>query len=264
MKILMVGDVVAAPGREYIYNNLRRIKTKYNIDYCILNAENAAQTNGITADIANSLLDSGADVLTMGNHTFANKEIDAVLSDIKRVIRPVNYPPETLGEGYFIDDLGFVRIAVINALGRINMDPIDCPFHAVEKLLKEISEKADIIIVDFHAEATSEKLAFGNFFDGKVNIVAGTHTHVQTADLQILPGGTAYITDLGMTGVRDSVLGVKKDIIMNMYYTRRRFRFDKADGRVWFSAAVFDIDHKTKKVNGLERLYFDGGKIDAQ
>ncbi len=263
MRILMVGDVVASPGREYIYNNLRKIKKKYNIDYCILNAENAAQTNGITVDIANSLLDSGADVLTLGNHTFANKEIDAVLSDNKRVIRPINYPPETLGEGYFIDDLGFCRIAVINALGRINMEPVDCPFHATEKVLKEIEGKADIIFADFHAETTSEKLAFGNYFDGKINIVAGTHTHVQTADLMVLPGGTGYITDVGMTGVLDSILGVKKEIITEMYYTRRRFRFDKAEGDVWFSGAVFDIDLKTKKIEGLERLYFDGGKLDA-
>ena len=260
----MVGDVVASPGREYVYNNLRRIKKKYNIDYCVLNAENAAQTNGITVDIANSLLDSGADVLTLGNHTFSNKEIDAVLSDIKRVIRPINYPSETLGEGYFIDDLGFVRIAVINALGRINMEPVDCPFRAVEKVLKEIEGQYDISVIDFHTETTSEKLAFGNYFDGKVNIVAGTHTHVQTVDLQVLPKGTGYITDLGMTGVKDSVLGVKKEIITQLYLTRRKFRFDKAEGDVWFSGAVFDIDEKTKKINSLERLYFDGGKIDAQ
>ena len=263
MKILMVGDVVASCGREFVYNNLRKIRKKYNIDYCIVNAENAAQTNGITVDIANSLLDSGADVLTLGNHTFSNKEIDTVLTDIPRVIRPINYPPETYGEGYFIDDLGFARIVVINALGRINMEPVDCPFRAVEKLLKNIEGKYDISIIDFHTETTSEKLAFGNYFDGKVNIVAGTHTHVQTADLQILPGGTAYITDLGMTGVRDSVLGVRKDIIMNMYYTRRKFRFDKAEGDVWFSGAVFDIDVASGKINGLERLYFDGGKLDA-
>lgn len=259
----MVGDVVASSGREYIYNNLRKIKKKYNIDYCILNAENVAQTNGITVEIANNLLDSGADVLTLGNHTFSNREIDAVLSDIPRVIRPINYPSETVGEGYFIDDLGNVRIAVINAMGRVNMEPLDCPFRTTEKLLKEIKDKADIIVVDFHAEATSEKLAFGNYFDGKINIIAGTHTHVQTVDLMELPGGSAYITDLGMTGVRDSVLGVKKEIITEMYLTRRKYRFDKAEGDVWFSGAVFDIDEKSKKVVSLERLYFDGGKLNA-
>ena len=261
MKILMVGDVVASPGREYLYNNLRKIKKKYEADYCIVNAENAAQTNGITVDIADNLLECGADVLTMGNHTFANKEAMTVLEDNKRVIRPLNYPPETVGEGYFIDDLGYTRIAVINAMGRMNMEPIDCPFHTVERLLKELEGKADLFVVDFHAETTSEKLAFANFFDGKVNIVAGTHTHVQTVDLQVLPNGTAYITDLGMTGVRDSVLGVKKEIIMDLYYTRRRFRFDKAEGEVWFSGVLFDIDHKTGKVNSLERIYESGGSL---
>jgi len=264
MRILMVGDVVASPGREFVYNNLGRIKKKYSIDYCIVNAENAAQTNGITKDIANTLLETGADVLTLGNHTFANKEGIEVLEDNKRVIRPLNYPPETVGEGYFIDDLGYARVAVINAMGRVNMEPLDCPFHTVEKLLKEIEGKADLYIVDFHAETTSEKLAFGNYFDGKINVVAGTHTHVQTVDLQVLPGGTAYITDLGMTGVRDSVLGVRKDIIIDMFYTRRRFRFDKAEGVVWFSGAVFDIDHKTGKINSLERIYCDGREIYAE
>lgn len=264
MRILMVGDVVASCGREFVYNNLRKIKKKYNIDYCILNGENAAQTNGITKEIAENILDSGADVITMGNHTFANREAEAILEDNKRVIRPVNYPPETQGEGYFIEDLGYTRIAVINAQGRINMDALDCPFRAVEKILKNIEGKADLFVVDFHAEATSEKLAFGNYFDGKVNIVAGTHTHVQTVDLQVLPKGTGYITDLGMTGVRDSVLGVKKEIIMDMYYTRKRFRFDKAEGDVWFSGAVFDIDHKTGKINSLERIYLDGRLVNAE
>ncbi len=264
MRILMVGDVVASCGREFVYNNLRKIKKKYNIDYCILNGENAAQTNGITKEIAENLLDSGADVITMGNHTFANKEAEAILDDNKRVIRPVNFPPETQGEGYFVEDLGYTRIAVINAQGRINMDALDCPFRAVEKVLKSLEGKADLFVVDFHAEATSEKLAFGNYFDGKVNIVAGTHTHVQTVDLQVLPNGTGYITDLGMTGVRDSVLGVKKEIIMDMYYTRKRFRFDKAEGDVWFSGAVFDIDHNTGKINDLERVYFDGRNINAE
>lgn len=264
MRILMVGDVVASCGREFVYNNLRKIKKKYNIDYCILNGENAAQTNGITKEIAENLLDSGADVITMGNHTFANKEAEALLEDNKRVIRPINYPPETQGEGYFVEDLGYTRIAVINAQGRINMDALDCPFRAVEKVLKNLEGKADLFVVDFHAEATSEKLAFGNYFDGKVNVVAGTHTHVQTVDLQVLPNGTGYITDLGMTGVRDSVLGVKKEIIMDMYYTRKRFRFDKAEGDVWFSGAVFDIDHKTGKINSLERIYLDGRLVNAE
>ena len=261
MRILAVGDIVASDGREFIYNNLGRIKSKYCIDYCVANGENAANTNGITQDIANALLRSGIDVITLGNHTFANKEYKDVLNDIPNVIRPTNFPQETEGNGYYIDDLGFLRIATINAIGRVNMDPVDCPFRATEKVLAEIKDKADIIIIDFHSEATSEKLAFGNFFDGKADIIFGTHTHVQTADEHILPSGTAYISDVGMTGVRDSILGVKKEIIMEMFYTRKKFRFEKAEGEVWFSGAIFDFDQKSKKVTSIERLYFPATQI---
>ncbi|MBQ9758003.1 MAG: TIGR00282 family metallophosphoesterase [Clostridia bacterium] len=261
MRILTVGDIVASDGREFIYNNLGRIKKKFDIDYCIANGENAANTNGITADIANTFLMSGVDVITLGNHTFANREYMQVLTDNKRVIRPANYPPETEGMGYFVDDLGNVRIGVINAMGRINMEALDCPFRATEKIIDKIKNEADIIIIDFHCETSSEKLAFGNYFDGKVTAVFGTHTHIQTADEHILPKGTGYISDLGMTGVRDSILGVKKEIIMDMYYTRKKYRFEKAEGEVWFSGAVFEVDDKTKKVTGIERLYFSAAEL---
>lgn len=256
MRILAIGDIVAPSGREYVYNNLGKIRRKYNIDFCIANGENAASANGITAEIAGNLIDRGVDVITMGNHTFATHGAGTLLNENPRIIRPINYPPETEGEGYTVQDLGYTRIAVINALGRVNMAPMDCPFRAVEKALAELDGKADITVVDFHAETTSEKIAFGNYFDGKVNIVFGTHTHVQTADERVLPGGTAYITDLGMTGVRDSVLGVKKELIEKMYYTRKRVRFDKAEGEVYINGAVFDIDHKSGKINSIERLNF--------
>lgn len=255
MRILAIGDIVASDGREFVYNNLGRIRKKYNIDYCIANGENSANTNGISKDIAETLIECGVDVITMGNHTFANKEYSTVLEDMPRVIRPGNYPCETEGMPYFVEELGFAKIAVINMMGRVHMEPLDCPFRATEKILKNID--ADIIVIDFHAETTSEKLAYANYFDGKANIIFGTHTHVQTADEHVLPKGTAYITDLGMTGVRDSVLGVKKEIIMDMYYTRKHFRFEKAEGEVWFSGCIFDIDEKTGKVNGVERLNFN-------
>lgn len=256
MRILAIGDIVASSGREYVYNNLGKIKQRYNVDFCIANGENAASANGITAEIASTLIDRGVDVITMGNHTFARNGTSELLEDNARIIRPINYPPETAGAGYTVQDLGYARVAVINALGRVNMNPMDCPFRAVERALCELEGKADIIAVDFHAETTSEKLAFGNYFDGKVNIVFGTHTHVQTADERILPNGTAYITDLGMTGVRDSILGVKKELIMKMYYTRRHVRFDKAEGEVYLNGAVFDIDHTSGTVNSIERLNF--------
>lgn len=256
MRILAIGDIVASSGREYVYNNLGKIKRKYKIDFCIANGENAASSNGITKEIADNLIDRGVDVITMGNHTFATQGAGELLDDNPRIIRPINYPPETEGVGYTVQDLGYARVAVINALGRINMNPMDCPFRAVEKALSELEGKADITVVDFHAETTSEKLAFGNYFDGKVNIVFGTHTHVQTADERILPNGTAYITDLGMTGVRDSILGVKKEIIMKMYYTRKHVRFNKAEGEVFLNGAVFDIDCGSGKVKSIERLNF--------
>ncbi len=256
MKVLAIGDIVSSEGREYVYNNLGKIKKKYGIDYCIANGENAAVTNGITVDIARALIEAGVDVVTMGNHTFSNKECKVVLEDNKRVIRPINYPPETEGEGYFIEDLGNIRIAVINAMGRVNMDPLDCPFHATERILERIKDEADIILIDFHCETSSEKLAYGYYFDGKVSVVFGTHTHIQTADEQILTGGTGYISDLGMTGVRDSVLGVKKEVIMQMFYTKKHVRFEKAEGEVWFSGCVFDIDENTGKTKAVERLYF--------
>ena len=260
MRVLAVGDIVGVPGREYVYNNLNKIRRKYNIDFVVANGENSATSNGITLDIAERLVQSGVDVITMGNHTYGTKTAGMALDENPRLIRPLNFPPEFEGRGFTVQDLGFASVAVINLIGRINMTPADCPFRAVEKALREIS--ADIIIVDIHAETTSERLAMGNFLDGKVQIVFGTHTHVQTADEHILPGGTAYISDLGMTGIMDSILGVKKEIIIDYYYNAgKRFRFEKAEeGEVWFNGCIFDIDNKTKKVTGIERLRFS--KID--
>ena len=194
MRILTVGDVVAKPGREYVFQNLNRIKTEYSVDFCIVNGENVCSTNGINREYFDMLINRGTDVVTLGNHTFANNQVVTLLDSDDRIIRPANYPPETAGAGYTIQDLGYARVAVINAMGRIYMDPMDCPFRATEKILSEINGKADIIIVDFHAETTSEKLAFANYFDGRINIVFGTHTHVQTSDERVLPKGTAYIT----------------------------------------------------------------------
>ena len=203
MRILAIGDIVGKPGREYVYQNLGRIRSKYNIDFVIANGENSAATNGITPIIADELVNAGADVITMGNHTFGTKSAAQALEENPRLIRPLNYPPEFEGSGYIIQDLGYAKVAVINLIGRVNMSPANCPFRAVENLLKRI--ESDIIVVDMHAETTSERLAMGNFLDGKVQVVFGTHTHVQTADEHILPGGTGYISDLGMTGIMDSI-----------------------------------------------------------
>ena len=256
MRILAIGDIVGKPGREYVYQNLGRIRSKYNIDFVIANGENSAATNGITPIIADELVNAGADVITMGNHTFGTKSAAQALEENPRLIRPLNYPPEFEGSGYIIQDLGYAKVAVINLTGRVNMSPANCPFRAVENLLKRI--ESDIIVVDMHAETTSERLAMGNFLDGKVQVVFGTHTHVQTADEHILPGGTGYISDLGMTGIMDSILGVKKEIILNYYYNAgKHYRFEKEEnGDVWFNGCVFEIDNKTKSVVDIERLRF--------
>ena len=255
MRILAIGDIVAEDGREFVYNNLNRIRDFYHIDFVIANGENAANTNGITADIAHALVERGVDVITMGNHTFANREASQVLEDNPNIIRPHNFPPELEGMGYVVKDIGICRVGVLNLIGRTHMTPADCPFHAAERALKVMD--AEVILVDMHAEATSERIAMGHFLDGKVSAVFGTHTHVQTADERILPGGTGFICDLGMTGVEDSVLGVRKDIIVDFYYqSGKRFRFDKAEGEVWFHGCIFDIDPSTGKTTSVERLRF--------
>lgn len=258
MRILAIGDIVGRRGREYVYNNLGRIRNKYDIDFVVANGENAATSNGITPSIADELVLCGVDVITMGNHTFSAKGGAQALEDNERLIRPLNYPPEFEGRGYLIQDLGYARVAVINLIGRTNMTPANCPFHAAEAALRELSGKADVIIVDMHAETTSERIAMGHFLDGKVQVVFGTHTHVQTADEQILPGGTGYISDLGMTGIMDSVLGVKKEIIVDFFYNAgKRCRFEKAEeGEVWFNGCIFVLDKKTKKVTDVQRLRF--------
>lgn len=256
IRVLTIGDINGEDGREYVYNSLGRIRSRYDIDFCIANGENAAEPNGITKDIAGTLTRCGVDVITMGNHTYDNKESAEVLEDFENVIRPLNFPPEAEGNGYTVCDIGKARIAVISLSGRVNMTPVDCPFHAVERLLPKLD--AEIVIVDMHAEATSEKLAMGHFLDGKASCVFGTHTHVQTADERILPGGTGFICDLGMTGVEDSVLGVKKEIIVSHFYNPvKRVRFEKAQGEVWFCGCIFEIDEKSGRTVSVERLRFN-------
>lgn len=260
MRILAIGDINGEDGREFVYNNLGRIRSRYNIDFCVANGENTAEPNGITQDIASSLTQCGVDVITMGNHTFDNKESGIVLDGFENVIRPLNYPSEAEGMGYCVTDLGYARVAVINLIGRTSMPPADCPFHAVERLLPKLD--ADITLIDFHAEATSEKMAMAHFLDGRVSVVFGTHTHVQTSDERVLTNGTGFICDLGMTGVEDSVLGVKKEIIVDFYYNSvKRYRFEKARGEVWFNGCIFDVDAKTGKCTSVERLKFN--KLNA-
>lgn len=252
----MIGDIVGRPGRTIIREQLPKVIKKHEIDYVIANGENAAGGSGITNKIAQELFISGIDFLTMGNHVWDNKDIFNFINEETRIIRPANYPPGTPGKGYQIVLVkNYIHLAVINLSGRTFLPPLDCPFKTVENILEEVKKTCKIVVVDFHAEATSEKLALGWFLDGKVSLVAGTHTHVQTADERILPNGTGYITDIGMTGPADSVLGVDKDKVIQKFITQLPVKFEVAKGTVQFNAIVADIDENTGRTLALERIF---------
>ncbi|MBR5235877.1 MAG: TIGR00282 family metallophosphoesterase [Clostridia bacterium] len=245
MNILAIGDIVGDAGTEMFLSNIDELKRQYAVDFCIVNGENACTGNGISRKKAEQLLEGGADVLTMGNHTFRQKEAAGLLAHNERIIRPLNYPAGTPGRGAYVYNAGGVRIGVVNLLGRIYMDYLDCPFQAVDKALESL--KADLIFVDFHAEATSEKISMGWYLDGRVTAMFGTHTHVQTADAWVLPKGTGYITDLGMTGPIYSCLGVKKEITLERFKTCIPQRFEFADGKSRLCGALFCVDEATGK-----------------
>ncbi len=253
MRILFIGDIVGRPGREYLTNNLGRIKREYKIDMCIANGENASHGKGITLNSANELNMCGVDVITLGNH-WTGRDMSNVFDDFKYMVRPANFPAALPGEGSVIFDCGRARTGVINVQGRVYLDPLNSPFEAAEKEIEKIKNDCDIIFVDFHAEATSEKAALGYFLDGKVAAVVGTHTHVQTADEKILKGGTAFISDVGMTGVEDSILGVKSDIIVDRFARIKQGKFELAEGGVQFNGVVIDADEKTGRAVSIERI----------
>lgn len=255
MNILVIADIVGRPGRRAIKGLLPGIQKEHNIDFVIANAENAAGGRGLTRQVLNELLNSGIDVLTMGNHVWDNKEIYSFVDDEFRLVRPINFPPYCPGQGYHIYTGGInKKIAVINAMGRVFLSPLDCPFRGIEKALQEIQKHSDIIIIDFHAEATSEKLALGYYFDGKVTAVLGTHTHIQTADERILPGGTAYITDLGMTGPQESILGMDKDMVINKIIYQRPVRLEVAGGTAILQGVILSIDDNNNQVQKIDRI----------
>lgn len=254
MNILVVGDVVGRPGRRAIKEMLQEIKYNFAINFTMVNGENAAGGRGINAEVTDELLSSGIDVLTMGNHVWDNKEIFEFIEEQPRLIRPCNYPEGTPGHGYNIIESDSCKIAVINASGRVFMDNLNCPFREVDHILDEIDGLWDICLVDFHAEATSEKLAFAHYFDGRVTAVLGTHTHIQTADECILEHGTAYISDLGMTGPIDSILGMNKDQVIKKFLSQRPVRLEVARGAVQIQGVVLSINDVNKKVLTIERF----------
>ncbi len=258
MRILAVGDVCGSIGCEYVRKVLPALKREKHIDMVIINAENSADGNGITPDSADYLLSLGADVLTGGNHSLRRAEVYDYLDRNDVVLRPHNLPEAQNGKGYCLVDFGKTQVAVINLSGKIYLERLGatCPFAAADELIEKAKQGgAKIIIVDFHAEVTSEKRALGLYLDGKVSAVFGTHTHVQTADSQILENGTGYITDLGMTGPVDSVLGVRKDIIINRLKDNDMSKFELADGECMLNGCIFEIDEKTGETVKIERIY---------
>lgn len=257
MNILFIGDIVGRPGRNFLKKHISAIKKEYDVDFIIANGENVAGGTGITKSTYEELVECGLDIITLGNHTWSKKEIYDFIDEADVLIRPANYPPGTPGKGYIIAERINKRIAVVNLNGRVFMDSIDCPFREIDSILDRIKDTADIIIVDFHAEATSEKQAMGWYLDGRVTAVLGTHTHVQTSDERILPKGTGYITDVGMTGPYDSILGVDKDIIIKKFLTAMPGRFEVAEGKVVFCAVILELDENSqltdiKKLNIIE------------
>lgn len=257
MNILVIGDIVGKPGRTILKSLLAKVQTQHDISFTIANAENAAGGRGLTLEIKEELLGMGIDCLTMGNHVWDNKNIFTFIDDEPRLVRPINYPGDCPGQGVHIYQAGFnKKIAVINASGRVFLPALDCPFRALNDLLQDIEQSVDYIIVDFHAEATSEKVALAYYLDGRVSAVVGTHTHIQTADEKILPGGTAYITDLGMTGPIDSILGMEKQPIIDRFLNARPIRFQVADGPAQMQGVILKMAEESKQALQIERFSY--------
>ncbi len=253
LNILFVGDIIARQGRRAVARLLPGLTDEFNIDLTIANCENTAGGFGLTERLAEELLASGVDVLTSGNHIWDRKEFVPMLDSMDAVLRPLNYPRGVPGKGWGIFEArGGRRVCVVNLMGRVFMRPIDCPFTVADDLLAKFHDV--VTIVDMHAEATSEKVAMGWFLDGRVSAVVGTHTHVQTADASVLPGGTAYITDAGMTGSFNSVIGIETDAIIKRFLTGIPTRFDQAKGDVRLNGVVISIDSKSRKATRIERI----------
>lgn len=253
MNILAIGDVVGGVGCRFLREKLPTLKKIKNIDFVIANGENSADGNGITPSSAEFLFASGVDVITTGNHSFRRKEAYPYYDDAPFIVRPANFPNGTTpGKGYVVADMGRVQICVINLMGCMYLEALDNPFETVDKILKETSAK--ITILDFHAEATAEKRAMGYYLDGRISAVFGTHTHVQTADECILANGTGYITDVGMTGTVESVLGVKPELAIKKFKEKLPVRFDLASGECKLDCIMFNIDEKSGKTVSVERI----------
>jgi metallophosphoesterase (TIGR00282 family) len=255
MNILLIGDIVGKPGRRAVRACLPKARERLGLDFIIANGENAAGGFGITETVAEELFSLGIDVITSGNHIWDKKEAVEYLARESRVLRPLNYPAAVPGFGSIVHTLkDGTKVAVMNVSGRVFMPDLDCPFRTVDAELEKLAGVTENIIVDFHAEATSEKEALGYYLAGSVSAVLCTHTHVQTADEKVLAGGTAYITDVGMTGPEDSVIGVKKELVIERFLTMMPARFETAKGPSLFSAVVVELDGKTGRASSITRV----------
>lgn len=252
MLILAIADIIGSPGRRALRELLPGLKQQYGVDLVIANAENAAGGLGLTLATADELLASGVSILTSGNHIWAQKEIIPHLDSEMPVLRPLNYPPGVPGRGHIVLAEGAV---VVSLMGRTFIGNFDCPFRAMDKLLAELEPRSKIVIIDFHAEATSEKMALGRYLDGRVSAVLGSHTHVGTTDAQLLPQGTAYVTDIGMTGPIDSVIGDDTQAVIRRFLSIIPHRLSVAKGRVMFNAILVSVDEETGRATSIERIY---------
>ena len=251
MLALAIGDIIGKPGRQAVRKLVPQLRQEYGIDMVIANGENAAGGIGLTIATAEELFNTGVDVITSGNHIWMHKEIIPYLDSDNPVLRPLNYPPGVPGKGYIISS----RAMVVSLMGRTFMSEIDCPFQAMDKLLAEVEPKPPVIIVDFHAEATSEKLAMGRYLDGRVSAVLGTHTHVGTIDAQVFPQGTAYVTDIGMTGPMDSIIGDNIELVLQRFLTRLPHRLSVGEGKTMLNAILVDIASDSGRATSIERIY---------
>lgn len=255
MNILCIGDVVGSAGCEFLRSKLPAIKRLKAIDAVIVNGENSADGNGITPRSAQHILDSGADIITGGNHSFRRSEMYPLYDESDLILRPANYPVGTYGKGYTVVDFGYARIGVINIMGVVYTEPLESPFDIADKTVDRLkSDGVNIIMVDMHAEATAEKKALAYYLDGRISALFGTHTHVQTADEQILPNGTGFITDIGMTGPFNSVLGVKPELAIKKMKEKLPVRFANADGPCIMSGCIFTVDNSNGKCISVERI----------
>jgi metallophosphoesterase (TIGR00282 family) len=253
LRVLMIGDVVGRPGRRAVQHFLPGLRHDYELDLIIANGENTAGGIGITPDTAKELCSYGVDIITTGNHVWAKKEIMPHMDGELPIIRPLNFPPEVPGRGF----LEMNGVLVVNLIGRVFIGQYDCPFRAMDCFLSELKSKAKVIIVDFHAEATSEKVAMGHYLDGRVSAILGTHTHVPTADCYIMPKGTAYVSDVGMVGPVDSVIGVDTESAIRSFLTGMPHRFFVSEGDAVFDAIMVDADEATGRATSVKRIHLE-------